>query len=103
MPTQPESHHLRQVAESFGVDAARYDRTRPPYPAELLERLITATPAPASGGPAAPASGGPAAGSGGPQAGRNGSEGGPGGSGDAAGGVAGHADKPGAWPRAGAG
>lgn len=40
MPT----HHLRQAAESFGVDAARYDRTRPPYPVELLERILAASP-----------------------------------------------------------
>ncbi|BCJ46794.1 methyltransferase type 11 [Actinoplanes ianthinogenes] len=40
MPT----HHLRQAAESFGVDAGRYDRTRPPYPAELLRRILDASP-----------------------------------------------------------
>ncbi|AEV83767.1 methyltransferase type 11 [Actinoplanes sp. SE50] len=40
MPTQD----LRQAAESFGIDAARYDRTRPPYPAELLDRILAATP-----------------------------------------------------------
>jgi SAM-dependent methyltransferase len=40
MPT----HELRDAAESFGVDAARYDRTRPPYPVELLERILAASP-----------------------------------------------------------
>ncbi|MCY1140167.1 class I SAM-dependent methyltransferase [Actinoplanes sp. Pm04-4] len=29
----------RRAAESFGVDAARYDRTRPRYPVALIERL----------------------------------------------------------------
>ncbi|MFG1988517.1 class I SAM-dependent methyltransferase [Actinoplanes sp. NPDC048988] len=38
MPTQP--HHQRQVAESFGIDPGRYDRTRPRYPGELIERLV---------------------------------------------------------------
>jgi SAM-dependent methyltransferase len=32
------------MAESFGVDAERYDRTRPPYPAELIERIRAAAP-----------------------------------------------------------
>ncbi|WP_436519696.1 class I SAM-dependent methyltransferase [Actinoplanes sp. HUAS TT8] len=40
MPT----YQFRQAAESFGVDAARYDRTRPPYPVALLERILDATP-----------------------------------------------------------
>ncbi|GAA2880082.1 methyltransferase type 11 [Actinoplanes cyaneus] len=40
----PTPHHLRQAAESFGVDAARYDRTRPPYPVELLHRILAASP-----------------------------------------------------------
>lgn len=33
-------HQQRQVAESFGVDAERYDRARPRYPEELVERLV---------------------------------------------------------------
>ena len=33
----PEPH--RQVAESFGVDAERYDRTRPRYPDTLVDRI----------------------------------------------------------------
>jgi SAM-dependent methyltransferase len=39
-------HQLRQVAESFGADAERYDRTRPPYPDALIERIIEASPGP---------------------------------------------------------
>ncbi|MTE15133.1 class I SAM-dependent methyltransferase [Nocardia aurantiaca] len=37
-------HRHRRVAESFGVDAQRYDRTRPPYPAAMIERILDATP-----------------------------------------------------------
>lgn len=43
---QPEPYQVRQVAESFGVDAARYDRTRPPYPGELVARIVAASPGP---------------------------------------------------------
>lgn len=32
------------MAESFGVDAERYDRTRPPYPDALVERILTLSP-----------------------------------------------------------
>jgi len=38
----PESHHAREVAESFGIDPARYDRARPRYPAALLEAVVPA-------------------------------------------------------------
>ncbi|SNY49699.1 class I SAM-dependent methyltransferase [Paractinoplanes atraurantiacus] len=38
MPIQP--HQQRQVAESFGIDPRRYDRTRPRYPDALIERLV---------------------------------------------------------------
>jgi SAM-dependent methyltransferase len=34
------------MATSFGVDAERYDRARPPYPAELIERVRSASPGP---------------------------------------------------------
>ena len=34
------------MAESFGADAERYDRTRPPYPAALMERIVAASPGP---------------------------------------------------------
>ncbi len=39
-----ELHKFRQVAESFGVDAARYDRARPRYPEALIQRVIAASP-----------------------------------------------------------
>ena len=39
-----EAHRLRQVAESFGGDAARYDRTRPAYPDALIARIVAASP-----------------------------------------------------------
>ena len=38
MPTI-RPHEAREVAESFGTDAARYDRTRPRYPSALIERI----------------------------------------------------------------
>jgi SAM-dependent methyltransferase len=41
-----ESHHHRQVAESFGADAERYDRTRPRYPDAMVERVVAASPGP---------------------------------------------------------
>ena len=48
MPTISESagdlYRNRQVAESFGTDAARYDRTRPTYPAALVERIVATSP-----------------------------------------------------------
>lgn len=37
-------HQHRQVAESFGTDAARYDRARPSYPAALVDRIVAASP-----------------------------------------------------------
>ena len=33
-----------RLAHSFGAGAARYDRTRPPYPEELVGRLVAASP-----------------------------------------------------------
>ncbi|MFJ9783257.1 class I SAM-dependent methyltransferase [Amycolatopsis sp. NPDC101161] len=44
MPTKP--HEARSFAESFGVDAERYDRARPEYPAELVARVVAASPGP---------------------------------------------------------
>jgi SAM-dependent methyltransferase len=41
---EPEPHRHRQVAESFGTDAERYDRTRPPYPDALVDRIVAASP-----------------------------------------------------------
>jgi len=51
MPTLPpaaaaEPHRHRQVAESFGTDPERYDRTRPRYPDALVDRIIAASPGP---------------------------------------------------------
>jgi SAM-dependent methyltransferase len=40
----PEPHQQRQIAESFGADAERYDRVRPPYPAALVDRIVAASP-----------------------------------------------------------
>jgi len=41
-----ESHHYRQMAESFGVDPERYDRARPRYPDALVARIVAASPGP---------------------------------------------------------
>lgn len=45
MPTL-EPHRVRQVAESFGTDAERYDRARPRYPQELITRIAGTSPGP---------------------------------------------------------
>lgn len=42
MPTQP--HEARGMAESFGTDAERYDRARPAYPGELVDRIVAGSP-----------------------------------------------------------
>src|SRR5215475_10715725 len=39
-----QSHLQRQVAEGFGADAGRYDRARPTYPADLVRRIVAASP-----------------------------------------------------------
>jgi len=46
MATAPSSapHTHREIAESFGGDAARYDRTRPRYPRELAEQVLAGLP-----------------------------------------------------------
>ncbi|MCT2592887.1 class I SAM-dependent methyltransferase [Streptomyces sp. N2-109] len=53
MPTIPpgrarsaerEPHEHREMAESFGSDAERYDRTRPRYPDAMVERIVAASP-----------------------------------------------------------
>jgi SAM-dependent methyltransferase len=48
MPTLPvgDPHQFRAAAESFGIDAERYDRSRPSYPAELVARIVAASPGP---------------------------------------------------------
>lgn len=45
-PDSPELHRNRQTAESFGSDAARYDRARPRYPAALVDRIVAESPGP---------------------------------------------------------
>ena len=40
----PESHQAREVAESFGTDAGRYDRARPDYPGDRVERIVAVSP-----------------------------------------------------------
>ncbi|MFD7985009.1 class I SAM-dependent methyltransferase [Kitasatospora indigofera] len=45
IPPQDQPHRHRPLAESFGSDAERYDRTRPPYPDALVRRIIAAAPA----------------------------------------------------------
>jgi SAM-dependent methyltransferase len=42
-PARP-SHLQRHVAEGFGADADRYNRARPTYPADLVERIVAASP-----------------------------------------------------------
>ncbi|WP_030902360.1 class I SAM-dependent methyltransferase [Streptomyces sp. NRRL F-5126] len=44
-PVRDEPHRLRTVAESFGSDPGRYDRSRPRYPAALIERIAAAASA----------------------------------------------------------
>ena len=39
-----ESHLARQMAESFGIDPERYDRTRPRYPQAMADAIIGASP-----------------------------------------------------------
>jgi SAM-dependent methyltransferase len=41
-----EPHRQRQIAESFGLDPARYDRTRPSYPDGLVQAIIAGSPGP---------------------------------------------------------
>ena len=46
-PAAPDgrpSHAYRQVAEGFGADACRYDRARPSYPADMVNRIVAASP-----------------------------------------------------------
>ena len=39
-----EPHRAREIAESFGADADRYDRSRPSYPQALVDRIVAASP-----------------------------------------------------------
>ncbi|MFC8069508.1 class I SAM-dependent methyltransferase [Streptomyces sp. NPDC057293] len=45
-PSTVESHEARRMAESFGVDAQRYDQARPDYPAALVTRIVADAPGP---------------------------------------------------------
>ncbi|POM25732.1 hypothetical protein BTM25_01150 [Actinomadura rubteroloni] len=45
-PSPDEPHRARHVAESFGAEAERYDRTRPRYPDALIARVVAASPGP---------------------------------------------------------
>ncbi len=42
--SQSGLHHARQVAESFGTEAERYDRARPSYPKAMVEAVLGASP-----------------------------------------------------------
>ncbi len=39
-----ESHQVREIAESFGSNAGRYNRARPAYPAPLIQAIIAGSP-----------------------------------------------------------
>jgi SAM-dependent methyltransferase len=43
-PSPPQPHRARRLAESFGADPERYDRTRPRYPPNLVEAIISGSP-----------------------------------------------------------
>lgn len=38
------SHRAREIAESFGTDPERYDRTRPRYPDAMVRAVVAASP-----------------------------------------------------------
>ena len=43
-PRASESYRAREIAESFGSEAGRYDRTRPPYPSDMVDAILAASP-----------------------------------------------------------
>ncbi|MER6980061.1 class I SAM-dependent methyltransferase, partial [Streptomyces carpinensis] len=45
-PSPVEPHRARRMAESFGVDAQRYDQARPGYPDALVARIVAGSPGP---------------------------------------------------------
>ncbi|MFC0598313.1 class I SAM-dependent methyltransferase [Streptomyces palmae] len=45
-PSSAEPHEARRTAESFGVDAPRYDQARPRYPDALVARIVAGSPGP---------------------------------------------------------
>lgn len=42
----PPPHEARAMAESFGLDAQRYDQARPGYPDALVQRIVEGSPGP---------------------------------------------------------
>jgi SAM-dependent methyltransferase len=42
--TPLEAHQDRAIAESFGAEAARYERTRPTYPKAMIDAILAASP-----------------------------------------------------------
>lgn len=38
------AHRHRELAESFGADAGRYDRARPRYPADMVDAIVARVP-----------------------------------------------------------
>jgi SAM-dependent methyltransferase len=42
-PFPGEPHHARQIAESFGSEAERYERTRPTYPKAMVDAILAAS------------------------------------------------------------
>ena len=47
MTTSPSSpHQARGIAQSFGIDPQRYDRTRAAYPQAMIERIVGAAAGP---------------------------------------------------------
>jgi len=38
-----EAHHARKMAESFGAEAERYERTRPTYPKAMIDAILAAS------------------------------------------------------------
>ncbi|MFJ3953690.1 class I SAM-dependent methyltransferase [Streptomyces libani] len=45
-PPPAEPREARRMAESFGVDAQRYDQARPGYPGALVTRIVAGSPGP---------------------------------------------------------
>lgn len=41
-PSSSQPHQHRGLAQSFGIDPERYDRTRAPYPEAMVERIVAA-------------------------------------------------------------
>jgi SAM-dependent methyltransferase len=42
--SQREPHQERELAESFGFDPERYDRSRPRYPDAMVNRIVASSP-----------------------------------------------------------